>query len=103
MANTGSVVTTRVNENGVTEYHVLAVSDWNGFDTLIQYLKKHWGAVTLEFSDEIYSRRWVLSIKDVRISFYHDSQKGNYFLCEETKESSKIAEDIAADIGRRLA
>ncbi|MDD0976810.1 hypothetical protein [Pseudomonas fontis] len=95
-------VTRVCNEHGVLEYHVLAVADWDGFESLAKYLEKYWSAVVVERDDNVYSRRWVLRSDDVSVSLYHDSQKGNFFLREDGGLKQDLLERIEADLIGRL-
>ena len=91
------------NVNGVVEYHIEVDSEWDGFDSFVQYLQKHWQAEVSESVDLVYSRRWVLRVQGVPISVYHDSQIGNYFLREDGSDDQSLLERIEADLIRRLS
>jgi hypothetical protein len=91
------------NASGVTEFHLLADPVWDGFDSLVKYLQKHWNAEVCEAVDNIYSRRWVLRANGVPISVYHDSQIGNYFLREDSIRDESLLENIESDLIRRLS
>ncbi|RCS58579.1 hypothetical protein [Parvibium lacunae] len=90
------------NKDGAVEYHIEVDSEWDGLDSFVQYLQKHWQAEVNESSDSIYSRRWVLRSNDVPISVYHDSQIGNYFLREDGIDDQSLLEKIKADLMQRL-
>ena len=96
-------VTRRVNDQGLVEYRVAAVSDWDGFDSLVAYLQKHWQGQVSESVDDIYSRRWVVRVERTPISICHDSQIGNYFLREDSVADQDLLERIAADLTQRLS
>lgn len=57
--------------SGNVIYHYLADATWDGFDSLIKYLRKHWSALVWQEGDEIYSRTWLLRVgcEDVEIRF----------------------------------
>lgn len=93
----------RKNEKGEIEYRLSSVSDWDGFDSFVQYLQKHWQAEVSESADWAYSRRWVLRSNGVPISVYHDSQIGNYFLREDGSADQSLLERIEADLIQRLS
>ncbi|WP_172200538.1 hypothetical protein [Niveibacterium sp. COAC-50] len=97
------VISKGVNKNGCIEYHVNAVADWDGFDSLIKYLEKYWHAAVVESDDGVYSRRKVLRSGDVPITIYHDSQIGNYFLREDDSADQSLLEKIEADLVQRLS
>ncbi|MES9859127.1 MAG: hypothetical protein ABW166_21450 [Sedimenticola sp.] len=92
----------RVNEGGLMEYHLDFDPVWDGLDSFVNYLKKHWQAEVIESVDDIYSRRWVLRVKGVSISVYHDGQIGNYFVREDGEKDQSVLEDIEADLVRRM-
>lgn len=92
----------RVNEDGLIEYHLEYDPVWDGLDSFVKYLKKHWGAEVIESVDEVYSRRWVLRVNGVSISVYHDSQIGNYFVREDGGKGQEILEKIEADLLKRM-
>lgn len=96
-------VTKCKNKNGETEYHLEFDSAWDGFDSFVQYLQRHWHAKVSESSDKIYSRRWVLRVNGVPVSVYHDSQIGNYFLREDGVLDQSQLEQIEADLVRRMS
>ena len=96
-------ITMRKNENGHIEYRLSSVSDWEGFDSFVAYLQKHWNAQISESADWVYSRRWVLRLREVPISVYHDSQIGNYFLREDGNQDQSLLQQIAADVTHRLS
>lgn len=77
-------------------------SEWDGFDSFVQYLRKHWHAEIIEANDLVYSRRWVLRSNAVPISVYHDSQIGNYFLREDGFSDQSLLGSIEADLIQRF-
>lgn len=91
------------NKDGAIEYHIEVDSEWDGFDSFVQYLQKHWQAEVSESADWVYSRRWVLRSNGVPISVYHDSQIGNYFLREDGSVDQSLLEKIEADLIKRLS
>lgn len=97
------VMTRCSNKSGAIEYHIEADPAWEGFDSFIAYLQKHWNAQISESADWVYSRRWVLRLDGVPISVYHDSQIGNYFLREDGGQDQSLLEQIAADVTHRLS
>lgn len=92
-----------VNEGGLSEYHLEFDPAWDGLDSFVKYLKKHWNAKVVESVDGIYSRRWVLRIQDVPVSVYHDGQIGNYFVREDGEKDQELLEEIEADVLRRMS
>lgn len=98
-----SPVLKRINEKGFSEYSLEYDSAWDGLDSFIMYLKKHWNAEVIESVDEIYSRRWVVRINGVSISVYHDSQLGNYFVREDGEGDLSVLEKIETDLLRRMS
>ena len=97
-----SPVTKSTNQNGAVEYHLEFDSAWDGIDSFVKYLSKHWAGDVSESADSIYSRRWVVRSRGVPISIYHDSQLGNYFLREDGVSDLTLLEEIAADLMERM-
>ena len=96
------LITRGTNRPGQIEYHFWADQTWDGFDTIVRYLKKHWDAKVIEQVDEIYTRRWVVDVRGVRIAIYHDSQMGNLFVREDGSDDQSVLEQIEADLRARL-
>jgi hypothetical protein len=90
------------NQDGTTEYHIEADAEWDGFDAFVRYLKTYWQAEVGEAEDWVSSRRWVLHVRGVPVSVYHDSRIGNYFLREDDADDQSLLEEIEADLLRRL-
>jgi len=95
-------VTKRTNENGFVEYHLSFDGAWDGLDSFVKYLQKHWNGEVSESVDSIYSRRWVVRSEYVPISIYHDSQLGNFFLREDGVDDLSLLERIAVDVAERM-
>lgn len=98
-----SPVLKRTNEQGNIEYHLEFDPVWEGLDSFVKYLMKHWGATVVESTDDVYSRRWVLRLEGVSISVYHDSQLGNYFLREDGEKDQSLLEKIETDLVSRMS
>ncbi|WP_243040849.1 hypothetical protein [Dyella sedimenti] len=96
-------ITKAVGREGRVEYHFWADQTWDGFDSLVKYIEKHWDGVVIESVDNVYSRRWVLRSGGVSISVYHDGQDGNYFVREDGEADQSLLEAIEADLQKRLA
>jgi hypothetical protein len=98
-----SPITKCTNSNDAVEYHLEFDSEWDGFDSFVSYLQKHWQAEVSESNDDVYSRRWVLRSNGIPISVYHDSQIGNYFMREDGVADQQLLERIEADLVRRMS
>ena len=83
------------------EYHLEADPGWDGFDSLIKYLQKIWQGEVIESVDEVYSRRWVLRVRGVPVSVYHDSHLGNFFSREDGVSDQSLLEAIERDLFAR--
>jgi hypothetical protein len=95
-----TTVTIRINSEGKVECHLGFSSDWDGFDSIVKFLKKYWQASPVQFADNI-SRRWVLICNGVALTVYHDSQIGNYLVVENGEDKDNLLGQIEADlIGR---
>ncbi|QDE39484.1 hypothetical protein FIV34_09855 [Luteibacter pinisoli] len=95
-------LTKSIDESGRVLYHYWADQTWDGFDSLVKYLEKHWDGVPIEEVDEVYSRRWVLRFNAISIAICHDGLKGTYFVRDDGKSDQTLLESIEADLLRRL-
>lgn len=84
------------------EITVVAVPGWEGFDKLILFLEKHYGAKALKKYDGPDARRWILKCQNQIIELIHDDMFGNY-LHAPTVESEGIIKNIAKDLEQRLS
>ncbi|MBK3479878.1 hypothetical protein JJD66_27735 [Pseudomonas sp. MF6751] len=96
------IITKRVNSDGMVECHLGFSSDWDGFDSIVKYLKKYWQASPVQTADNIYSRRWVLICNGVMLTVYHDSQIGNYLIVENGEDKDNLLGQIEADLIERF-
>ncbi|WP_175772899.1 hypothetical protein [Paraburkholderia phenazinium] len=103
MSNELPPLTKGINRDGVVEYHFWADQTWDGFDSIVKYLVKHWNGLVTEESDEVYTRRKVVRVEDVPITVKHDSQMGNYFFREDGVADQSVLEKIEADLLARLS
>ena len=91
------------NKHGATQFHLNFDSAWDGFDSFVNYLQKHWRADISEQSDSTYSRRWVLRVGNVPVSVYYDSQIGIFFVREDGNHDDSLLERIESDLLRRMS
>lgn len=94
------VITSRKDEN--LEIKISAIPDWEGFDKLISFLEKHYGAKALETYDGPDARRWILECQNQIIELIHDDMFGNY-LHAPSVESEVVVKNIAKDLEQRLS
>lgn len=85
----------------VMEADVVALQDWDGFDSLASYLQSQHHATPTEKLDGPESRVWKFSIGDSLISL-HNNPEGNYFKATGDR-SQKALQKIVADLEQRLA
>ena len=97
-----TTVTIRINSEGKFECHLGFSSDWDGFDSIVKYLKKYRQASPVQFADNIYSRRWVLICNGVALTVYHDCQIGNYLVVENGEDKDNLLGQIEADLIERF-
>lgn len=91
-----------VNSGGRAEIDIPAVSGWDGFDKLREYLLRTHGAHLVSQVDGPDARKCILSIRGYEISLIHDDPYGNSIqACN--RESDEILQAIGADLSRRLA
>lgn len=84
------------------EYHILGVSDWDFFDILIAFLKKHYDAEVAIEDDGIFTRSHQLRIRDEYLILKHHEDIGNWFYSCQPEGDSDLMEAIAADLDTRL-
>jgi hypothetical protein len=87
--------------NKPLEVNICPISDWDGFDKIIQFLKNEYSAEILSQVDGPGSRRWVVKIKNQEIELRHDDGYGNY-LFAPSLESEEIVREIGRDLENRL-
>ena len=102
MSNNLTAVTKSKRDNGAIEYHLSYDASWDGFDSLIAYMKKHWGGRPVSTQDDIYSRSWVMDFKGIIIAIRHDSQIGNYFYRDDDSSNDNLLENIENDLNNRF-
>lgn len=81
---------------------VLDIPDWDGFDKLIQFVKKHYDAEVITEADGPGARCWILSSKGQKFKLVHDDGYGNYFE-PLTKNDESIVLEICRDLEQRLS
>jgi hypothetical protein len=81
---------------------VLDIPDWEGFDKLIQFVKKYYDAEVISKADGPGARCWILSSKGQKFKLVHDDGYGNYFE-PLTKNDEPIVLEICRDLEERLA
>lgn len=94
------VVITRTCD-GRCEVDVPSVPGWDGFDKLVEFLKREYGAKVISAIDGPDSRRWDLSVYGRVLIVKYDDPYGNTI---ESKgpESAKTVEVIGKDLEVRL-
>lgn len=85
----------------VMEADVVALQDWDGFDSIAAYLQSQHHAIPTEQLDGPESRVWKFSVGDSSISL-HNNPEGNYLKAAGDK-SLKALHAIVADLEKRLA
>jgi hypothetical protein len=96
-------ITKGTDDAGRVTYYFWADPTWDGFDSLVRYMKKYWNATETETSDGVYSRRWVVIADRTPIAVYHDSQLGNYFQRNDESVDLDLLERIFSDLEARLS
>jgi hypothetical protein len=95
-------ITKSIDHDGVVQYHFWADQTWDGFDSLVGYLRKYWNASIVDSVDEVYSRRWMLQLGSTNVTVFHDSQEGNRFRSDNGHQAEVLMNDIEADLLRRF-
>ncbi len=81
---------------------VCAVSDWAGFDKLIQFLKNEYKIEVLKEIDGPDARRWLLRSEGCDFELQHDDPYGNLIVAT-SKESEELVRKIGLDLEQRLS
>jgi hypothetical protein len=84
------------------EVDICAISDWNGFDKLIQFLKNEYSVEIVNKIDGPDARRWILKVRGLEFELRHDDGYGNYFYASSA-DSEDIIKEIGEDLERRLS
>ena len=79
-----------------------AVSDWDGFDKLIQFLKNEYKIEVLKEIDGPDARRWLLRSEGCDFELQHDDPYGNLIVAT-SKESEELVRKIGLDLEQRLS
>ncbi|PJB78687.1 MAG: hypothetical protein CO090_06285 [Acidobacteria bacterium CG_4_9_14_3_um_filter_49_7] len=87
--------------NQPLEVDICAISDWEGFDKLIQFLKKEYFVDVISQIDGPGARRWILKARGKEFELRHDDGYGNY-LFAPSLGSEKIVRAIGKDLESRL-
>lgn len=96
------------NRCGVLEVDICALSDWDGFDRLIRFLKKEYSVEVLQNLDAPDLRgyrHWILKAGDqvfelIYDDFWRDSWGSS--IVAPTSDSQNIVRTIGLDLERRL-
>ena len=78
------------------------VSNCDGFDKLIQYMKNEFSVKVIDSFDGPAARRWILESEGIRFELIYDDGCGNYLLAP-TIESETIVKKIGSDLETRFA
>ncbi|MEO8155563.1 MAG: hypothetical protein ABI605_21050 [Rhizobacter sp.] len=85
---------------GVMEADIVAIQDWDGFDSLASYLEMQCAALPVEKLDGADSRVWKFQVSGTVISL-HNSPDGNY-LKAVGHPAHEVLKAIVADLEARL-
>ncbi|PKR49669.1 hypothetical protein [Thalassospira marina] len=89
-------------KNSFLKVDVGAVSDWAGFDKLIQFLKNEYNVEVLEGIDGPDARRWLLRSEGCDFELQHDDPYGNLIVAT-SQESEELVRKIGLDLEQRLS
>ncbi len=102
MLNNNQVVSITKNSNRFVEVDVHAVSDWDGFDKLIAFLKNEYSVIVIEQFDGPDARRWILESEGIKLELLHDDPYGNTIVSVSLASNEKVKE-IGNDLKERLS
>jgi len=83
------------------EVYVYAVSDWDGFDKLIQFMKTEYSVEIIECIDGPDARRCILKSEEKVFELRYDDPYGNS-LVAISESSVEIVRKIGKDLEGRL-
>jgi hypothetical protein len=89
------------NYNKLPKIDVYNIDDWEGFEKVIEFLRRNYNVQVVAKYDGPDARRWILECNGVKFELIHDDGYGNYFIAP-SKNSEKIVCDIAKDIENRM-
>lgn len=82
------------------ELFVPAVGGWDGFDRLLAFLIKHYGAIVVDAIDGPDARVCHLRVQGAELTLDFEDPYGNAIACAERDRA--ILDEIARDLQRRL-
>lgn len=81
---------------------IVAIEDWNGFESIAKYLEKYHSALLVSKVDGPESRIWEFEINGRHLSL-HNNPYGNYFKLLNSNDGYSMLQVIADDLNKRLA
>lgn len=91
----------RTTSKDVSVADIVAIQDWEGFDSLASYLETEHAARSIERLDGPESRVWKFEI-DGKVIALHNNPDGNYFKAIG-QESHEVLKAAVKDLERRLS
>lgn len=88
--------------NGAIDVDVPAVSGWDGFDKLAQFLENEYQAKAINKIDGPDARKWTVEIEGQAIELRHEDPYGNS-IHALTEQSAAVVRRIGLDLEKRLA
>lgn len=89
-------------DDSPVEYHLIGISDWDFFDSLISFFVKYYSASVESADDGIVTRSYQLRARDEYFMVKHHQDIGNWFFsCAEVGDSA-LMRTIAEDLENRL-
>jgi hypothetical protein len=84
-----------------TSCEISAIPDWDGFEKIVRFLEKYYGANIQSRADGPDARRWILDVSLGVIELHHDDPYGNTLL-STSPETDDLVERVAMDLTARL-
>ena len=80
---------------------VVAIPDWEGFEKIVKFLEKYYGARVRARSDGPDARRWILEVDDGTVELHHEDPCGNTLISmsPETKSCAYCTRSWRAQDG----
>ncbi len=92
-----------IQPNGIEEYHISGIEDWDGFEAIAKFIGRRFSAEVTDKLDGICSRTWSLRIGEINFILKHHEDIGNFFFAAElTVEKQKLMQAIANALNTQL-
>jgi hypothetical protein len=89
------------NSEGLLKVEVFVISDWDGFEKLIKFMKTYYNVEVSKKIDGPDARRWILRRNSESMELHHDDLYGNTLIACDL-ESNDLVKSIGLDLTERF-